>query len=314
MKIWLRTANNIPTPMEMANGGVSVVFFHLYHAMRRLDLPVVLDNPGEPCIELWWGWGWSPRKTGNLLVALFLGETPFCDVPDWEQFDIVFLTTQFYLRQQPDIGKPMYLWRLGVDVSMFPVIVRGETPFVFSHMGSGYRKGTELACEAFSRAFNGAKGIVLQVRYPELSEPSVSLAKRWEGDNIHFIPQSYRREEMWKSYQAHCLVYPSLREGWGLCLTEALSTGMPAIASGLPVLRELYDDGCCWWLGLSGVGLGFGVPSVDDISQKMQYVYEHPLERVAKSKHAASYIRQNLFWEQGITTGFLAVMRSQGYL
>src|SRR5436305_12196484 len=41
---------------------------------------------------------------------------------------------------------------------------------------------------------------------------------------------------------AQALLFPSLVEGYGLPLAEALSLGLPAIASDLPVVREIAAD------------------------------------------------------------------------
>jgi glycosyltransferase involved in cell wall biosynthesis len=41
---------------------------------------------------------------------------------------------------------------------------------------------------------------------------------------------------------ATCLIYPSLSEGFGLPILEALSVGCPVVASDLPVFRELFGD------------------------------------------------------------------------
>jgi alpha-1,2-rhamnosyltransferase len=43
--------------------------------------------------------------------------------------------------------------------------------------------------------------------------------------------------------RARALVFPTLAEGFGLPLVEARSRGLPVIASDLPVLRELADEG-----------------------------------------------------------------------
>jgi glycosyltransferase involved in cell wall biosynthesis len=41
---------------------------------------------------------------------------------------------------------------------------------------------------------------------------------------------------------AHALLFPSLAEGYGLPLVEAFGMGVPAIASDLPVFREIGGD------------------------------------------------------------------------
>jgi glycosyltransferase-like protein len=42
---------------------------------------------------------------------------------------------------------------------------------------------------------------------------------------------------------ADALAFPSLKEGWGLAVLEAMSAGLPVVASDIPVLREYLTDG-----------------------------------------------------------------------
>jgi len=42
---------------------------------------------------------------------------------------------------------------------------------------------------------------------------------------------------------ADALAFPSLKEGWGLVVLEALSAELPAVTSDIPVLREYLTDG-----------------------------------------------------------------------
>jgi glycosyltransferase involved in cell wall biosynthesis len=53
------------------------------------------------------------------------------------------------------------------------------------------------------------------------------------------------REQM---QQAWVLTYPSPKEGWGLCVTEAAACGTPAVASNSPGLREAVRDGVTGFL------------------------------------------------------------------
>ena len=42
---------------------------------------------------------------------------------------------------------------------------------------------------------------------------------------------------------ADAFAFPSVKEGWGLAVLEALSAGLPVVASDIPVFREYLTDG-----------------------------------------------------------------------
>ncbi|MCE0764277.1 MSMEG_0565 family glycosyltransferase [Pseudonocardia kujensis] len=44
-------------------------------------------------------------------------------------------------------------------------------------------------------------------------------------------------------HTADALCFPSVKEGWGLAVLEALAAGLPVVASDLPVFREYLTDG-----------------------------------------------------------------------
>ena len=60
--------------------------------------------------------------------------------------------------------------------------------------------------------------------------------------HLHVLHDS--DDQALSTYVAHAraLLYPSLVEGWGLPVAEALSLGVPVIASDLPVFREVAGD------------------------------------------------------------------------
>jgi glycosyltransferase involved in cell wall biosynthesis len=46
--------------------------------------------------------------------------------------------------------------------------------------------------------------------------------------------------------RARCLAFPSLHEGFGIPLLEAMREGLPIVASDIPSLREVALDAACW--------------------------------------------------------------------
>ncbi len=67
---------------------------------------------------------------------------------------------------------------------------------------------------------------------------SMNLGSRIEFPG--FVPAIEKVDRMRK---AHCMIYPSLKEGWGLTNIEANACGTPAIAADSPGLRDSVRDG-----------------------------------------------------------------------
>jgi glycosyltransferase involved in cell wall biosynthesis/O-antigen/teichoic acid export membrane protein len=60
------------------------------------------------------------------------------------------------------------------------------------------------------------------------------------AEMLGFLPRDELYERM---ARAHCLLVPSVREGWGLVVIEANSVGTPAVAYDVPGLRDSVRDG-----------------------------------------------------------------------
>ncbi len=319
MKLWLRTTNPMPDPLDNANTAVEMVYYHLLDAMLRLGLPVVTDDPNERCVELWHGWDFQP-KGDNFNVLISTGISKITGLKRWREIDLIFVSSKFFMERNSDCDKPMYLWRhRSVDPYIFHELERSESPFIFSHsVMPQQHKGSDLLCEAFKKAFADKDDVLLYIQHPGSIDPALEEFKEnFGGDNIHFVSQSYRsRKEAWKLYVGDCYVYPSLLDATANTVLEALSTGMPAIVSAMPHFREFLDDRCVWWLEMKDEQPhhGFGKPSIDDIAEKMLYAYEHRDEAKQKGKYGAEYVRARYTWKGCLIREFLPVMREYGYL
>ncbi|OJY60792.1 MAG: glycosyl transferase family 1 [Sphingobium sp. 66-54] len=75
-------------------------------------------------------------------------------------------------------------------------------------------------------------------------EQAVDMLERCEAIRDHVIELPRCNDEMLAAYMrgARALLFPSFVEGYGLPLIEALACGIPVIASGLAVFRELAGD------------------------------------------------------------------------
>jgi glycosyltransferase involved in cell wall biosynthesis len=89
--------------------------------------------------------------------------------------------------------------------------------------------------------------------------------------------------------QAWVLTYPSPKEGWGLCVTEAAACGTPSVASNSPGLREAVRDG----------ETGFLVPHGDipALSAKIQLLLQDASLRERMSSAALQWA-QKFSWDE----------------
>jgi glycosyltransferase involved in cell wall biosynthesis/O-antigen/teichoic acid export membrane protein len=62
-------------------------------------------------------------------------------------------------------------------------------------------------------------------------------------DGVEFLGRVSREEMYERMARAHCLLVPSVREGWGLVITEANGVGTPAVGYDAPGIRDAIRPG-----------------------------------------------------------------------
>ncbi|WP_017296497.1 glycosyltransferase family 4 protein [Nodosilinea nodulosa] len=96
---------------------------------------------------------------------------------------------------------------------------------------------------------------------------------------------------------AGLFVLPSELEGLPLALLEAMFEGVPALASDIPVHRQLLED---------GRGLLFQVGNVDNCVSALKWATQNPDVLAYMATQAQAYVQSHHSWEQ-ITTDWLQV-------
>ncbi len=139
-----------------------------------------------------------------------------------------------------------------------------DRPVVLSVGGIEPRKGSRLLIEAFARA-RGRLGVgaLLAIGGGETLFDYHEYREAWWGDAERLglevysgapgeVPDSadvvilgtIDDDDMPALYRAaDVFAFPSTREGFGLVVLEALASGIPAVVTDLPVLREHLKDG-----------------------------------------------------------------------
>ncbi|MFN7990611.1 MAG: glycosyltransferase family 4 protein [Candidatus Micrarchaeia archaeon] len=71
-------------------------------------------------------------------------------------------------------------------------------------------------------------------------------------DSIHFFGRVDAREKRELLTKAHLLIFPAVREGWGLVVLEANACGTPVVAYDVPGLRDSIRNGINGYLVKDG--------------------------------------------------------------
>ncbi|HVL85982.1 MAG TPA: MSMEG_0565 family glycosyltransferase [Pseudonocardia sp.] len=154
----------------------------------------------------------------------------------------------------------------GVDLDRFPPVpeatraalrarVGARDRFLFLGVGGVEpRKGTVHAFRALARlareldpppvlAIVGGHSFQDYTAYREAALAALPALGLELGRDVHLLGTVDEAELGGWYAAADALAFPSVKEGWGLVVLEAMAAGLPVVASDLPVFREYLVDG-----------------------------------------------------------------------
>jgi glycosyltransferase involved in cell wall biosynthesis len=175
-----------------------------------------------------------------------------------------------------------------------PVIAPAPPPpdcltrsFRFLNIGSGFpRKGIDVLLAAYFTEFSGADDVCLILKtFPNVHNSVAAQVAEWRARThdppacVH-VDRDLTPAELEGLYAAaHCLVYPSRAEGFGLPISEAMARGIPVIATAYGGQMDFCSDANAWLIGyrlvpsLSHVavaGAEWAEPDVDELRGRMR--------------------------------------------
>ena len=200
------------------------------------------------------------------------------------------------------------------DVHIVPIGIRKElaarkfehdiskSPF-FVYVGrySSY-KGIDVSIEALGKIKNsypnaklwivGKKNedYIKNILIPICNKYSLSLGDTEDNDIVTYgFVSDEKKEELQK--KAKALVFPSVREGWGMIVTEAGALGTPSITFDAPGARDAIDFGRAGFICEHN--------SSDGIAAKMKQCIENDEEYCDISKKAYDFANTFSFKRSG---------------
>ncbi|MBN1353349.1 MAG: glycosyltransferase family 4 protein [Candidatus Omnitrophica bacterium] len=130
---------------------------------------------------------------------------------------------------------------LGTDMKKFAFKRREiKKPFQILFVGGvGQRKGIKYLLDAYEKI--KSENTKLKIIGPVIGSGS---AFRRRSDLYEYMGTLPHEEIVRQMHESDVLVLPSLVEGFGLVITEAMATGMPVIASRYSGAPEIIREGC----------------------------------------------------------------------
>lgn len=126
---------------------------------------------------------------------------------------------------------------------------RSDDIFTFGHQNAfimGHQKGDDVLMRAFIKAFGDDKDVRLILKgrkhhYQALDHDFVKECKKHK--NIEIVLEDYTDDEVYDKFYSRldCFVFPSRGEGFGMPPLEALSVGIPVIATDGHSLADYRD-------------------------------------------------------------------------
>ena len=152
--------------------------------------------------------------------------------------------------------------------------------------------------------FIGWKRAMVKIPTPRLYN---SLQKYGENENVVFDTRKLPYDEMKNLYySSHLFIFPTLGEGWGLPLGEAMATGLPCVGSGFTGCRDFFDDKVGYTLKyntfpdtLTNYGnlvVQIPVPDSKDFLQQVVNVISNYNEAKRRAKLASERMHTKFTW------------------
>ncbi|MFZ0658365.1 MAG: glycosyltransferase family 4 protein, partial [Candidatus Binataceae bacterium] len=205
------------------------------------------------------------------------------ELAEYEFCDLISVPSTFSLRSFIEQGVPREKLRLnpyGVDLAMFRPTPKRDSVFRVLFVGSiSIRKGVGYLLEAVRRASISELDLVL-IGHMDAEVKKTIDSSGVAPRHVGILPRARLAEQY---SQASVLVLPSIEDGFGLVMAQAMACGVPVIATTNTGAEDLFTDG----------SEGFIVPirDPDAIGAKLVYLYEHPEARDAMGAAALARVR-----------------------
>jgi glycosyltransferase involved in cell wall biosynthesis len=145
-------------------------------------------------------------------------------------------------------------------------------------------KGHGVLVDAFKQLDNDKYLLVLAGGGKMLNDIQLKVQEYKLQDKVRFLGHFEESEKNKILSSFDCFVFPSFAEGFGIALVEAMSVGIPVIASDLPVLKDVGSDSISYFKTGDAINLKDKILNVTDIN-------------IEKEREQAKNFSMEKFWQ-----------------
>ncbi|MGB5456347.1 MAG: glycosyltransferase, partial [Gammaproteobacteria bacterium] len=186
--------------------------------------------------------------------------------------------------------------------------------FKFLHVSSCFpRKGADLLLEAYGHAFTNDDDVTLVIKtfanpHNEIHHWLAEARKKHNSyPDVVVIEDEITEPQLKSLYtKCHALVAPSLAEGFGLPVAEAMLSGLPVITTGWSGQMDFCNHETAWLVDYTFAPARthfnlfnsvWAVPNIKHLADTMREVYElPPSERDQRSALGRKRLVENFRW------------------
>lgn len=241
-------------------------------------------------------------KIGERLQYLTYKHTPFVSYSNSTKDDLISMGIP---------SKNISVFPLGIDHKRYYPGIKSKKPFFLCVSRLVKMKRTDLVIRAMRIVVDKYPESKLYIAGSGYDRKRLELLRNYldlennvmfQDENIWFFEKNVKDQKVKLMQNSWALIFPSVKEGWGMTVTECAACGTPTIATNVTGLKDSVIN------GKTGILVSKN-PTSDELAKEMIRIIEDPILRSKLEKSAISNAIK-MTWE----TSFNKFMKILKYL